>query len=69
MCRECVASARELYPELSENERRELLWEHTSFPFGSPQEVRNQLASLGTRSVHDIAYENLKNKSGADHES
>jgi hypothetical protein len=54
MCRECSLSARELFPELTEDEHRELLWEHTSFPFGSPQEVRAQLAAIGTKSVHDL---------------
>lgn len=53
MCRECAASARELFPELGERDRSELLWEFTSFPFGSHQEVREQLAAIGTKSVYD----------------
>jgi hypothetical protein len=61
MCRECAVSARELFPELTEEDRQELLWEFTSFPFGNPQEVRQQLASLGTRSVHEILDERLRN--------
>lgn len=54
MCRECSLAARELFPELTDNERKDLLWEHTSFPFGSPQEVRKQLVSIGTKSVYDL---------------
>jgi hypothetical protein len=60
MCRECANSARELFPELSEDEQSVLLWEFTSFPFGSPQEIRKQLASIGTRSAYDVIADKVR---------
>lgn len=46
MCKKCDEAAQRHYPALSAEERWELLWGATCFPFGGPDMVEKQLIAL-----------------------
>lgn len=46
MCQKCVDAAKRHYPQLNDREIGILLFEATCFPFGSPEQVEEQLVSL-----------------------
>lgn len=43
MCQKCLDSLKEIFPDATKKECSELLWEHTSYPFGGPEQVREDL--------------------------
>ena len=46
MCAKCLSAVQRYYPELSEADQVELLWEATAFPFSSPEYIEKQLTEL-----------------------
>ena len=46
MCEKCIAAVEKHYPELSDEEGGELLISATCFPFGSPEQIEDQLIEL-----------------------
>lgn len=46
MCRECFDAVNEVFPDESEDEKMDILWNFTAFPFGNPEQVRKQLLHL-----------------------
>ena len=52
MCEKCVDALDKYWPDLSKEERDELLWDGTCYPFGSGEQVAAQLKDLQrTRAV------------------
>jgi len=43
MCMECSVVIEKMFPELNHEERMEILWSKTSFPFGGPNEILRHL--------------------------
>ena len=46
MCEQCALAAEWYYPNLSDEERGEILMSATCFPFGGPEDVEEQLKEL-----------------------
>lgn len=46
MCMKCVQIVSLHYPYLSDEDKGELLWSATAFPFGSPQQLQDQIVEL-----------------------
>ena len=46
MCKKCVKLSIKYFPDLTEEERGELLWGATAFPFSKPDYLENQLREL-----------------------
>lgn len=53
MCQQCVDDFEELWPELSNDDRREFLWTCTAFPVGN--NTRERLVLLIDRCGKDFA--------------
>ena len=43
MCEECVKAKAELFPDLTDEEFEEILWEYTCHPAGGYPRIREQL--------------------------
>lgn len=46
MCDQCALAVEWHYPDLTDEERGELLMSATCFPFGSPEQIEAQLVEL-----------------------
>lgn len=44
MCEHCMEALERHFPEMSENEQIDILWNFTAFPAGSAETVDKQLA-------------------------
>lgn len=49
MCQGCIDVTNRYYPHLSDEEKCELLWSATCFPFGGPEHLEPQLKRLRKR--------------------
>ncbi len=45
MCKQCVEAVNDIFPELSEKEQMDILWDWTAFPAASPEHIKMQLES------------------------
>jgi len=46
MCQQCVDVVNRHFPDLAWDDKVDILWEFTSFPFGDVEEVERQLIEL-----------------------
>jgi hypothetical protein len=46
MCAECYAIVSRFYPQATEAERVDILWNETPFPFGQPSQIEEALRKL-----------------------
>ena len=46
MCANCLTVTQRHYPDLSDSDISQLLWEATAFPFGSSELIEKQLIEL-----------------------
>lgn len=53
MCQQCVTTTRELFPDLTNKERLDILWEYTEFPMGDPDRIVEQLHEYAERNTDD----------------
>ena len=49
MCQHCVDALQKNFPDLPEKDAVALLWEFTSFPFGSHEQVQQELVELAAQ--------------------
>ena len=54
MCQQCLDACNKYWPHLTPEQRRELLWEATCFPFGCGGMVAEQLRKLAEQSGGDL---------------
>jgi len=54
MCEQCADAAKRLYPELDAKGRGSLLWNTTCFPFGSTEQVVEQIESNRAQFGEDL---------------
>ena len=46
MCEKCLEAAKKYFPDLADKDIGDLLMEHTSFPFGTPERIEQELKEL-----------------------
>jgi len=56
MCQKCIDAVKETWPDLPEENYDDLLTGATCFPFGSSEEVRNQLIDIGKKSNYNLEF-------------
>jgi len=44
MCERCVDAVRKHFPDVDDDRISEILWEHTAFPMGQPDQIERQVA-------------------------
>jgi hypothetical protein len=51
MCEKCIEALNRYFPNLSEKEAGDLLWNETTFPFGTAERIVKQLQDLANRAA------------------
>ena len=49
MCQKCLDLVIRFFPDATDRERLDLLWEFTSYPFGDPEKIEEQLLALSEK--------------------
>ena len=53
MCEKCIEALNRYFPNLSEKEAGDLLWNETTFPFGTAERIVKQLQDLANRAASE----------------
>jgi len=54
MCERCIEAVREVFPAVPDADMMTLLWAATCYPFGAPEDVRQQLVAMRDAGINTM---------------